>query len=320
MCAAIPEILVYCPDPSQARRYREMILARHPGAPVHVASTAVEAEPFAARAEIFFGWMVPPEVLRAATRLKWFQKTGAGVEDVVFDDVLPASVRLTRCDGAILAPRMVEYVLGAVYGFAQKFHLAWAQKARRDWKSYMVDRAEGRTLGIAGLGDIGREIARRAALNGLHVVGWRRTRQEEPNVAKVYVGREQLKDFVAACDIVVLVLPNTQATRGLFDADVFSAFRPGSFLVNVGRGTVVDETALVAALREGRLAGAALDVFAIEPLPADHPLWDAPNVLITPHVSGPIVPDEVAPFFLENLDLYLKGQPLLRMIDRASGY
>jgi glyoxylate/hydroxypyruvate reductase A len=320
MSVAFPEILVFCPEPEQAERYRELILARHPGAPVVSASSAQQAEPYIDRAEILLGWKVPAALLRRATRLRWMQKTGAGVEDLVLGNALPEHVRLTRCDGVLLAPRMIEYVLGAIYARTQKFHLAWTQQGERVWQPYMVDRAEGSVLGVAGLGDIGGAIARRAVANGFKVIGWRRSPQAEPDLDRVFVGLEQLKAFVALCDYLVLVLPLTNATRDMFDADILSAAKQGCFLINVGRGGVIVEPALVNALRSGALGGAMLDVYVEEPLPTDHAFWTLPNLYMTPHVSGPIVPDDVASFFLDNLDLYRNGLPLLREVDRASGY
>jgi len=320
MTARIPKILVFCPDAAQAQRYQELVLACHPGAPVATAKTEDEAEPHIEETEILLGWQVPAGLLQRATRLQWMQKTGAGVEDLVLGDVLPRHVVLTRCDGAILAPRMIEYVFGAIYAHTQKFHLAWEQQQRREWRYYMVDRAEGAMLGVAGLGDIGGAIARRAVASGFKVIGWRRSPRAEPGLERVFAGREHLKEFMALCDYLVLVLPLTPSTSGMFNADVLSSARKGCFLINIGRGAVIVENDLVHALKCGPLGGAMLDVFAEEPLPFNHLLWTLPNLHLTPHVSGPIVPEDVAPFFLENLDLYLHGRPLLREVDRALGY
>lgn len=320
MSAALPELLVFCPEPEEAERYRALILARHPGASVVGASSAEQAEPHIHRAEVLLGWKVPAALLRRATRLRWMHVTGAGVEDLVLGNALPEHVRLTRCDGALLAPRMIEYVLGAIYARTQKFHLAWTQQRESVWRPYMVDRAEGSMLGVAGLGDIGEAIARRAVANGFKVIGWRRSPKAVPGLERVFVGREQLKEFVALCDYLVLVLPLTNATRNMFDADILRAVKRGCFLINVGRGGVIVEAALVDALRTEALSGAMLDVFAEEPLPAGHAFWTLPNLHLTPHVSGPIVPGEVASSFLRNLELYRNGLPLLREVGRASGY
>lgn len=315
----VPDILVFVPAPGDAERYRRLIRDRYPQAPIHAAATAQAAEEVIADIEILFGWRVPLALLQKARRLRWMQKTGAGVEDVL-ESGLPDGVTLTRCDGGLLAPRMIEYVLGAIYAHTQKFDRAREQQARRHWSYYMVERASGRTLAIAGLGDIGRRLAERAVANEIRTLGWKRGADAVPCVERVYTGRAGLLEMLACSDFVVAVLPHTVETEGIFDAEAFAAMPAGASFINIGRGGAVDEAALVDALDRGHLSGAALDVFREEPLPSDSPLWTAKNLRITPHVSGPIVADDVVPFFLENLDRYLRGQPLKRVVDRSSGY
>ena len=156
--------------------------------------------------------------------------------------------------------------------------------------------------------------------NGMRVLGWRRTRTECNSVERVYAGREELVPFVAACDFVVIVLPATAATKELFSSEVFSAMKPSAYLINVGRGAAVDEEALARAILDGQIAGAALDVFVDEPLPPTSPLRGIEQILITPHVSGPIVPEDVVGCFLDNLGNYKRGEPLQRQVDRSRGY
>jgi len=319
MKRSAPEILVFVPAPGDAERYRSLIRDRYPQARIHTAATPEEAEGVIPDTEILFGWMVPPALLEKARRLRWMQKTGAGVEDVLVSG-LPDTVTLTRSDGSLLAPRMIEYVLGAVYAHTQKFDRARQQQAGHLWDYFMVDRASGKTLAIAGLGDIGRRLAERAAANEFRVLGWRRTARAVPRVEMVYSGRAGFLEMLAVSDFVVAVLPHTPETEGIFDAEAFAAMPKGGFFINIGRGGAVDEAALVEALDCGHLSGAALDVFREEPLPPGSPLWTAKNLRITPHVSGPIIADDVVPFFLDNLDRYLQGQPLKRVVDRSSGY
>lgn len=315
-----PKILVYAPDPDQARRYEELILQQEPDLPVVRASTADEARAHIADAEILFGWQVPKDVLRSADGLKWMHNMGAGVEGIVSPEVLPPEVVLSRTDGTLLAARMAEYVLGAVYQATQKFRRAWLQQLEGTWQQYANELAAGKTVGVAGLGDIGRVIARKAVENDMRVVGWKRSPASLPDVERVYAGRDQLTQFVGACDFVVLVLPLTAETREIIDAQVLAAMRSDAHLINVGRGAVIDERALAEALQREQIAGAVLDVFATEPLAADHPFWGLSNVTITPHISGPIVPEEVTPMFLDNLRRYRSGEPLLRVVDREKQY
>lgn len=315
-----PRILVYTPASSDAETYAGLIRARFPDADLAAASSAETAADVIAAVEVLFGYGFPPGLLKDAPRLRWIHKASAGVEDVIYAPERPPGLRLTRTDGAAIAPRMVEYVLGAIFHFTQDFARAARQQRERRWAGYKVDRAEGKTVGVAGLGDIGSAVARRLAANGMHVVGWRRSSGLVDGVERAFAGRPQLTDFVGRCDFVVAVLPATRETDRLFDADVFAAMRPGAVFINVGRGNSVDEDALASALRTGHLRGAALDVFAAEPLPTASPLWDLENVLITPHVSGPLVPEDVVGGFLENLARYQAGLPLLRAVDLTQGY
>ena len=278
-----------------------------------------EAEQAIHEAEILLGWFFPPSMFSKAARLRWIHKVSAGVEDVAFNPDIPPGVALTRTDGSTIAPRMVEYVLGSIFAIVQRFPQAWKQQRERHWQSFPVGLAKGRTVGIAGLGEIGGAIARAMHANGMRVVGWRRTRTECPSVERVYAGQEELVPFVAASDFVVIVLP-TAATKELFSSEVFSAMKPSAYLINVGRGAAVDEEALARAILDGEIAGAALDVFVDEPLPPTSPLWGIEQILITPHVSGPIVPEDVVGCFLDNLGNYMRGEPLQRQVDRSRGY
>jgi glyoxylate/hydroxypyruvate reductase A len=315
-----PRILVHSPEGGEAARYADLVRAGRPDADIVVSTTSAEAQQAAPDAEILLGRAFPPAIFPNAARLRWIHKISAGVDDVAFNPGVSPDIVLTRTDGAMIAPRMVEYVLGAIFAIVQRFPRAWKQQCERHWESFPVGLAKGKTVGVAGLGDIGSAIAAALRLNGMGVVGWRRTPTECPSVERLYVGREALESFVAACDFVVLVLPATAETRNLFSGEVFAAMKPAAHLINVGRGAAVDEEALASALRNGRIAGAVLDVFADEPLPPTSPLWALEQVFITPHISGPIVPEDVVGCFLDNLDRYLGGEPLRRQIDRRLGY
>jgi phosphoglycerate dehydrogenase-like enzyme len=172
---------------------------------------------------------------------------------------------------------------------------------------------------VVGLGDIGRTIAAAARGLGMRVVGVSRTGRHVREANRVY-RLPQLGRALGEGDFVVLVLPLTDQTRGLIGPAALAAMRPAAWLLNIGRGAVVDEAALVTALRERRIAGAVLDVFAREPLPPDHPLWALDNVVITPHISGPSTAPEIAPVFNDNLARWLARRPLRHVVDRARGY
>jgi phosphoglycerate dehydrogenase-like enzyme len=317
----VTQVLIFTPDAREAERYGELLRASIDDANFTVASSAESALSAVGKAEILFGWKFPAGLLARARALQWIHKVSAGVEDIVFNTDLPTSVRLTRSDGAAIAPRMIEYVLCAIYMTTQQLPRALRQQERKLWSSYMVDKAEGKIVGLAGLGDIGSTIAQALAKNGMRVLGWRRSRGEAiPGVERVFAGREELVSFVSACDFVVSVLPTTAETKGVFSAAVFSAMKSHAVFINVGRGASVNENALADAIARGVVGGAVLDVFCEEPLPASSPLWGLERVIITPHVSGPVVPEDVVGLFIDNFRRYRAGESLHREVDLQRGY
>src|SRR6185503_3683205 len=193
-------------------------------------------------------------------------------------------------------------------------------QARREWIQHQPpERLAGKTLALVGLGDIGRVVARAAGALGMRVIGVTRSGRRVPGVERVYRSRD-LRRGLAAADFVVLVVPLNDATRGMIGAAELQAMRPTAWLLNIGRGALIDEKALVQALERRTIAGAVLDVFPTEPLPRDHPLWDLDRAVITPHISGPNMPEEIAPVFNDNLARYLAGRPLRHVVDRRRGY
>ncbi len=323
---ASPRLLVYSPKKAgEAEQYATLVRARCPDVDLVWADAPAGFEREIGAAEVLLGWQFPAGFLERAPKLRWIHKISAGVDDLA--GKLPASMTLTRSDGSLIAPRMVEYVLGCVFGHAQRFGQAWRQQQARTWAKYVPDLAAGKTVGVAGLGGIGRKIAYALHRNGLRVSGWRRTppatAEAIEGVARIYAGdnaSDGLPAFLAECDYLVLVLPLTPDTRGLFDARTLAMLKPGAYVINVGRGPLIDEAALCQALTAGRLSGAALDVFVQEPLATDSPLWGLETVFMTPHVSGPVIPEDVVGHFVENLNRYRAGQPLASRVDPARGY
>lgn len=313
-------VIIYYQDTERAEKVRDMVAARFPQLTVHAVSTRADAEKLVSEADVIAGWGFPTELLTEATRLRWFHKLAAGVDDVVAAGTLPKQAVLTRTDGRIFGRRMAEYVIAYMLAFAQDIPRILRQQDQRRWQPFVTRRLAEQTVGVAGVGAIGQEVVRRAAALGMRVVGWRRSPGDVEGVAKMYVGKDEFHAFLGECDFVVIVLPLTAETRGLFDDAAFAAMRDGAYLINVGRGPIVQERALIGALESGKLAGATLDVFDVEPLPADHPFWSMPNVIVTPHMSGPSVPEEVVPPFLENIERFLAGRPLLRQVDLNRGY
>jgi phosphoglycerate dehydrogenase-like enzyme len=241
---------------------------------------------------------------------------------------LRASAVVLTCSRSVHAPAMADQVMAWVLAHARRLPALWRAQGERRWAQEEVLAAappqslRGRTMLLVGYGAAGRELAVRARPFGLRLVGVRRRIDDGGDLVDRMVPPERVEEALAAADVVVNLLPHTDDTRGFFGEGRFAAMRPGACFINVGRGATVDEAALAAALAEGRLGGAALDVFAREPLPAESPLWDAPGVQIAPHLAGvsdTLWPDLIARF-AENLGRYLAGEPLLGVVDRERGY
>jgi phosphoglycerate dehydrogenase-like enzyme len=314
--AAPLNVLVY--DASAAPRYAQLVRAPRGRVVLHVASTPDEAASRIGEADVLYAWNFPPELYAKTGRLRWLQVMGAGVDGALVRD-LPPSVVVTRVPG-VFGPWMVEYVLGWCLWVTQRMATYLEAQGRRAWIQHVLpDRLLGKTMAIVGLGDIGRLLARRARALGMRVIGVSRSGQAVPGVDRVHPVRA-LRRALADADFVVLVLPLTEATRGLIGAAQLSAMRPTAWLLNIGRGALVEETALVQALERRTIGGAVLDVFAAEPLPPEHPLWGLDNVVITPHISGPSTPEDIAPVFNDNLARYLAGRRLRHVVDRRRGY
>ena len=311
-----PVVLVYHPDEADA--YARLIrVPTGRDVAIHVCTTEPEAAAVIGRARVAYAWKLPVALYAKASKLEWLQAMGAGVDWAL--PGLPRRVVVTRAPG-IFGPWMSEYVLGWCSWVTQRTESYRAAQRERRWIGDVVPgRLRGKTMTLVGVGDVGREIARVARAVGMHVIGVSRSGGRVPAVEHVYrpgyLGRA-----LAAADFVVVVLPLTRKTRGLIDERALAAMRPRAWLLNIGRGAVVDEAALLHALQTQRIAGAILDVFPTEPLPADHPLWGLDNVVITPHVAGPSTAEEIAPVFNDNLARWLRGRPLQHVVDRSRGY
>lgn len=250
--------------------------------------------------------------------LRLVQKLGAGVEGIVRDPELPPGVRVCRLKPAAPAVEIAEYFLAHVLGRQQHVSTYRDQAARREWRQHPPRQSAGTTVAVLGLGHIGSKVADRFARLDFRVLGWSRSPKALPGV-ECHHGEEALDGVLEQTDYVVSVLPSTPQTTNLFDADRIARIKPGAVLMNAGRGDLVAVDALIAALESGHLAGAVLDVFPQEPLPAASPLWTHPGITVTPHVSGWHL-DEGLDDVAENYRRLMAGEPLLHEVDRAAGY
>ncbi len=261
------------------------------------------------------------EVWDCCDRLEWIHVAAAGVDSLLFPELTASDVVVTNARGTFDRP-IAEFVLASVLAHAKRLHESHDLQQRREWRHRETRSVSGATALVVGTGAIGREIARLLRGAGLDVRGaGRRTSSDDPDFG-VVLDSADLPAAVAGADYVVNATPLTPATTGLFDADVFRAMDDTAHFVNIGRGQSVVETDLLHALREGWIDGASLDVFATEPLPGDSPLWDAPGLVVSAHMSGDVVGwrDALARQFVDNAERWLAGEELHNVVDKELGY
>jgi len=275
-----------------------------------------------------FAAFVDRDIVSALTRLKWIQAPAVGVGHILSEEFIASPIVLTSARG-VRARGMAEHVLGVTLALARQLPLIMRRQVAHQWALDEVEATgsirtlQNRRMGIIGLGSIGMEVARAAAGFGMRVSAIRKqVDQPRPDFVDEVFPPDRLNDLLSVSDVVVLSAPLTPDTRELIGPAALSVVKPGALLVNIGRGKLIDEEAVVAALEDGRLGGAALDVFAREPLDTASPFWDLPNVIVTPHVSG-AMEDYWTPLvalFAENLRRFEKGEPLLNVVDKHAGY
>jgi len=302
----------------------EMVQAAAPGADVKLARNADAAGDFFAEAEIIAtsNWEFPPELFRRAKSLKWLHGVSAGIEHLLYQELVESDVLLTNARG-IFDSLVMEHTLALMLAWARRLpHFVRAQ-ARGEWARTEMNELAGKTLGVIGLGRIGCEIARAAKVGfNMRVLGADRQLTAYEYCDEVFPA-ERLEEVLKAADYIVLAVAVTPETQGLIGERELQLMQPHAFLINIARGSVVQEAALIRALREGRIGGAGLDVFETEPLPPESELYDLDNVIMTSHRAGFThhnLNDERIENFLENLDDYLNGRSLRTIVDKRRGY
>jgi len=306
-------LLIYHGD---ARLYHEILAKRLPRLKIRSATRPEEARDFVEEAEIILSWQIPDDLLRRARRLRWFASMAAGNEDLVKNPNLPRFVILTKA--TVYGEMMAEYVFAYLLYFGRNLSKHFEDQKKKIWDRKKPDRLRGKVVGILGLGSVGQEIAKRGKQFGMRIIGLKRTPERMKNMDQVY-GPKDLKKMIPLVDYLVVALPFTLETYHLFGKEELDLVKDGAILFNIGRGKTIDEMALTRVLKTGKIR-AVLDVFEDEPLPPESELWNMENVIITPHVSGINIPEEICEEFVRNYRRWVKGKTPIGLVDRNKGY
>lgn len=303
-------LLILLDMPKKVRaQYYNYLRAKFPEVNIHMVDHHSKVAPHIGSADILvtFGPMMADHVLKDAAQLKWIQALGTGVDGIVDQPSVRDDTLITSVHG-IHGAAVSEAAIMLMLALSRELPRAVRNQDRHKWDRFPARLLKDKTVGIFGVGAIAEELAPKCKAFGMTVVGISSTKREVAGFDRMY-GRDELEPAVREVDYLVLLTPYSPATRGIVGAKTFSAMKPTSYLINLARGGVVDEEALIKALQQGQIAGAALDVFNHEPLPVDHPFWTMENVLITPHLGGfyDTYPAYALPVVEENLRRFLAG-------------
>jgi len=279
-------------------------------------------------ASVIFNWSgsraLLREVLAMAPKVRWVHSRSAGLDSLLFPELVESPVPLTNGTG-VFSLSLGEFALGAILYFAKDFRRMIRNQVAGRWEQFDITEISGQTVGIVGYGDIGRAVATRVRAMGMRVLAVKRhgppLYHVDPLVDQIY-SPEQRIEMISRCDYIVASAPLTPETRGMIGEAEFAAMKPSAVVVNIGRGPVIDEDAMLKALTGGRIKGAGLDVFTHEPLPDGHPFYQLENVLLSPHCADHTADwlQQAMRFFLENFERFRKGEPLRNVVDKKLGY
>jgi phosphoglycerate dehydrogenase-like enzyme len=282
----------------------------------------------APNANVIYNWSQSGALLREVflmcPHVQWVHTRSAGLDNILFPELVESAVPLTNGTG-VFSPSLGEFALAAILFFAKDLRRMVRNQEAGRWEQFDIVEITGQTVGIVGYGDIGRAVATRVKAMGMRVLAVKRSGpllyNVDPLVSRIYKP-DALKEMLALCDYVVVAAPLTPETRGMIGDAAFNAMKPEAVVINIGRGPVIDEAAMVRALANGRIKGAALDVFDNEPLPEGHPFYSLPNVLLSPHCADhtPDWMDRAMQFFIDQFERFRKGEPLMNVVDKARGY
>ena len=320
----MPTIVIFINPDELPSHHRDRIQALAPDMDLLVTRDRAGIEKVIQDVEILTGWF-PHDLIPEMPNLRWVQQWGAGANWLMdCPQAVEMDFTLTNASGLHAIP-ISEHILAYLFAFARGFHRAHAYQAKGEWGKPGVGKVfelAAKTMVLVGVGAIGARTAELAAALGMRVIGIRRNPELEASGLEAVYGPERLLDIIPEADFLVLTLPLNNETQGMIGERELKAMKPSAYLVNIGRGGTVDEGALVRALQDGTIAGAGLDVFETEPLPAGSPLWDLPNTILTAHYAGrtPHYRDRAAAIFLDNLERYITGQPLFNVVDKELMY
>ena len=306
-------LLIYHRDP---KPYEEAVRKKLPELKIHSTEEPEEAHLHIEEAEIILSWKLPDDLLKRAKRLVWFASTAAGNEHLVKNPHLPKAVILTKT--TIYGEMMTEYVFAYLLYLIRKGSKHLEDQKKKAWDRIRPEHLRGKVLGVIGLGSVGREIARKGKEFGMRVIGVKRAPGPLEEIDQIF-GPGELDKVIPVVDYLVLALPLTPETHHLLGERELISLKEGAILFNIGRGKTVDEEALIRVLKRRKIR-AVLDVFETEPLPPENELWTLENVIITPHVSGINMPEEICEGFVANYERWVKGEPLIGLVDREKGY
>jgi len=301
-------VLLTLPEPIRSQ-YRDRLRKRFPEVAIDLVDHHSKVGPYIATTDalVTFAPMLSAHVLASATRLKWVQALGTGVDNLIDQPTLREDVIVTNMRGIHGAP-VAEAALAGMLALARGLPRALRAQNERQWQRFPAQLLHDKTVGVFGVGQIAEALAPKCKVLGMRVVGMTSAPRQVPGFDLMH-RRQKLAEVVGDFDFLVLLTPLSAATRNSINAGIFAAMKPTSYLINLARGGVVDEPALIAALASNRIAGAALDVFNQEPLPADHPFWSMPNVIITAHQGGfcDVYIDYALPTVETNMERFLRG-------------
>lgn len=313
------KVLVYYHNPEYVDKYNKLITDNREDIFLLICKNEEEIDNYIGQADIVFsGSTFPVKFLRKARKLKWIQSMSAGVENFTSSGLIKPNIILTKIKG-VFGPIMSEYVIGHIFAITQNIKQIYRYQSEKIWKPFVVDSIRDKTIGIMGLGSVGADIAYRLHLLGVNVIAIDEQEKRLPYIDQEYL-IDDLYDFLVKPDFLIITLPLTNKTRNLIGENEFNIMKINTYIFNISRSGIVQTEALIKALKSKKISGAVLDVFDKEPLPKDHELWTLDNVTITPHISGPSLPEDIVKVFLENLIRFEKNKKLKGIVDLKKEY